>query len=257
MVATGEGKDRHRATTRKLLLMPRQVHAPGWVVWPGWQGPAAERRQAAAADGAWPVSTVVLGVERAPGPVWVSRVRNVETLLWVRISGAGMRRRCGKPTVRGAEFPGRTGCSRSGCRQLKGSRKSGAAGPGTPPGWSLHNWPDTGPVLGSERTLTWAGEPYLFRPAGATSPFSPGLTGSWPAEGTPHSPPCPLIAAWFARTAGRVKGRDREATPQGALDVVGGEPDDQAAGGGEARRNPAGLAGLGAGVPPGCQGGGG
>ena len=73
----------------------------------------------------------------------------------------------------------------------------------------------------------------------------------------PHSPPCPLIAAWFARTAGRVKGRDREATPQGALDVVGGEPDDQAAGGGEARRNPAGPAGLGAGVPPGCQGGGG
>ena len=93
--------------------------------------------------------------------------------------------------------------------------------------------------------------PYLFRPAGATSPFSPGLTSSWPGEGMSHSPPCPLIAAWFARTAGRVKGRDREATPQGALDVVGGEPDDQAAGGGEARRNPA---GLGAGVPPGSSG---
>ena len=159
MAATGEGKDRYRATTRKLLLMPRQVHTPGWVVSPGWQGPAVERRQAAAADGAWPVSTAVPGVQRASGPVWVSRVRNVETLLWVRISGAGMRRRCGKPTVRGAEFPGRTGCSKSECRQLKGSRKSGAAGSGTPPGWSLHNWPDTGPVLGSERTLTWAGEP--------------------------------------------------------------------------------------------------
>ncbi len=31
MAATGEGKDRHGATTRKLLLMPRQVHIPGWV----------------------------------------------------------------------------------------------------------------------------------------------------------------------------------------------------------------------------------
>jgi hypothetical protein len=62
------------------LLMPRQVHIPGWVVSPGWQGPAVERRQAAAADGAWPVSTAVPGVRRAPGPVWVSRVRNVETV---------------------------------------------------------------------------------------------------------------------------------------------------------------------------------
>ena len=170
MVVTGEGKDRYRATTRKLLLMPRQVHTPGWVVSPGWQGPAVERRQAAAADGAWPVSTAVPGVQRAPGPVWVSRVRNVETVPWVRISGAGMRRRCGKPTVRGAEFPGRTGCSKSECRQLKGSRKSGAAGPGTPPGWSLYNWPDTEPVLGSERTLTWAGEPLKVAVQQASEP---------------------------------------------------------------------------------------
>ena len=35
MAATGEGKDRHGATTRKLLLMPRQVHIPGWVAVPG------------------------------------------------------------------------------------------------------------------------------------------------------------------------------------------------------------------------------
>src|SRR5216684_3440684 len=131
MVATGKGKDRYRATTRKLLLMPRQVHAPGWVVSPGWQGPAVERRQAAAVDGAWPVSTAVPGVQRAPGPVWVSRVRNVETLLWVCIPGAGMRRRCGKPTVRGAEFPGRTGCPKSGCRAAERQQESGAAGPGT------------------------------------------------------------------------------------------------------------------------------
>src|SRR5690348_5223995 len=97
MAATGEGKDRYRATTRKLLLMPRQVNIPGWVVSPGWQGLAVERRQAAAADGAWPVSIAVPGVQRAPGPVWVSRVRNVETVrheaLHDRAEVKGLRRR--------------------------------------------------------------------------------------------------------------------------------------------------------------------
>ena len=89
----------------------------------------------------WPADTAVPGVKRAPGPVRVSRVRNVETLLWVRIPGAGMRRRCGKPTVRGAELPGRTGCPGSRCRAAERRQESGAAGPGTPPGWSSYNWP--------------------------------------------------------------------------------------------------------------------
>ena len=92
MAATGEGKDRNRATIRKPLLMPRDIDIPGWMAVPGWQEPAAERRQAAAAHASRPVGTVVPGVERAPGPVRVSCVRNVETLLWVRITGAGMRR---------------------------------------------------------------------------------------------------------------------------------------------------------------------
>ena len=35
-----------------------------------------------------------------------------QTLPRVRISGAGMRRRCGKPTERGAEFPGQDGVPR-------------------------------------------------------------------------------------------------------------------------------------------------
>jgi hypothetical protein len=48
-------------------------------------------------------------------------------LLWVRITGAGMRRRCGKPTVRGAELPGRTGCPG---KQMPGGRKAAwKAGP--------------------------------------------------------------------------------------------------------------------------------
>ncbi len=110
--------------------MPRHVGIPGWVVFPGWQGPAVERRQATAAHVARPVGTAVPGVERAPGPVRVSCVRNVETLLWVRISGAGMRRRCGRPTVRGAEVPGRTGCPRSRCRaaERRQERRGGGTG---------------------------------------------------------------------------------------------------------------------------------
>ena len=61
----------------------------------------------------WPMNTAVLGVERASGPVRVSRVWNVETLPWVRLSCAGMHGWCGKPTVRTAEFPGGKGCPRS------------------------------------------------------------------------------------------------------------------------------------------------
>jgi hypothetical protein len=45
----------------------------------------------------------------------------VETLLWVRIPGAGMRRRCGKPTVRGAEFPWR---DRVPMKRMPGGRKA-------------------------------------------------------------------------------------------------------------------------------------
>ncbi len=132
------------ATIREPLLMPRHVSIPGWAGFPGWQGPAVERRQAAAAHAAWPVGTVVPGVERAPGPVWVSCVRNVETLLWVRILGAGMRRRCGKPTVRGAEFPGRTGCPGSRCRAAERRQEGGAAGPGLLPDWPRITGPDAG-----------------------------------------------------------------------------------------------------------------
>jgi len=59
--------------------MPRHPNIPGWVVLPGWQGPAVVRRQVAVTDLAWLVSTAVPGAQRAPGPVQVSCVRNVET----------------------------------------------------------------------------------------------------------------------------------------------------------------------------------
>jgi len=119
--------------------MPRHVNIPGWVGLPGWQGPAAERRQAAAAHMTRLVGTAVPGVERAPGPVRVSCVRNVETLLWVRIPGAGMRRRRGMPTVMGAEFPWRDRVPR---KRMPGGRK--AAGKrgrrtGTSSRWTSYN----------------------------------------------------------------------------------------------------------------------
>jgi hypothetical protein len=89
----------------------------------------------------WPLSTAVPGVQRAPGPVQVSCVRNVETLLWVRIPGAGMRRRCGKPTVRGAEFPWR---DRVLIKRMPGGRKA-AGKRGSTAGFSSrrpsYNWP--------------------------------------------------------------------------------------------------------------------
>jgi hypothetical protein len=78
MAATGEGKDRRGDYQGTLADASSRKH-PGLGWFPGWQGPAVERRQAAAAHGAWPVGTVVPGVERAPGPVRVSCVRNVET----------------------------------------------------------------------------------------------------------------------------------------------------------------------------------
>src|SRR5258707_12684006 len=107
-VATGEGKDRYRATTRKLLLMPRHVRTPGWVVSPGWQGPAAERRQAAAADA--PTAgehRCPRGRESARPGLGLMRAERVN-LVRVRRAGAGMRRRGGRPALKGALIPGGT-----------------------------------------------------------------------------------------------------------------------------------------------------
>jgi hypothetical protein len=123
MAATGEGKDR-RATIREPLLMPRHSHAPGWVVVPGWQGPAAERRQAVATDPTMAAEyRCPRGIEGArPGPGLMRAERGNPA--GVRCAGAGMRRQGGRPTVRGAEVPGGTGCPGSECRRLKGSRKA-------------------------------------------------------------------------------------------------------------------------------------
>ena len=108
MAVTGEGKDR-RATTREPSLMPRHPHTPGWAVVPGWQGLAVERRQAAATDPAMASEhRRPRGIEGArPGPGLMRAER--ENLARVRRAGAGMRRRGGRPTVRGAEVPGGTG----------------------------------------------------------------------------------------------------------------------------------------------------
>ena len=160
MAVTGAGKDRNRATIRKPLLMPRETDIPGWVAVPGWQGPAAERRQAAATDNSMASghrrSRGKEGARPGPGLMRAERGNPVR----VRRAGAGMRRQGGRPPVRGAEFPGRTGCPGSGCRAAERRQESGAAGPGTPPGWLSYNWPGCRILLsGLERALTWAGEP--------------------------------------------------------------------------------------------------
>ena len=103
MAATGEGKDRNRATTRKLSQMPRHAHIPGWAVVPGCYGPAVERRQAAATDRTMASGhRCPRGTESArPGP-GLTRAERVN-LARVRCAGAGMRRQGGRPTVMGAE----------------------------------------------------------------------------------------------------------------------------------------------------------
>jgi hypothetical protein len=147
------------ATTRKPLLMPRYLHIPDWVVVPGCQGPAAERRQATAADSSTAGEhRCPRGIEGARPGLGLMRAERVN-LVRVRRAGAGMRRQGGRPTVRGAEVPGGTGCPKSEGRRLKGSRKARAVRPGTPPGWSAHNWPDSELMLVPARALTWAGEP--------------------------------------------------------------------------------------------------
>ena len=102
-----------------------------------------------------------------------------------------------------------------------------------------------------------ADEPYLFRPAAATSPFSPCLTGSWPGGG--HAPFSSLspVAARFARTAVRVKGRGTRSRSDasGALDVPGGERIIRRRGrGGPWRAGSRRPVGLGWRAPPGCRG---
>jgi hypothetical protein len=87
-----------RANAGEPLLMPREKSIPGRVVVPGWQGPAVARRQAAVAGFTrGRAGTVVPGVERAPGPGRVSRVRNMETVrheaLDDRAEVKGLRRR--------------------------------------------------------------------------------------------------------------------------------------------------------------------
>jgi hypothetical protein len=115
------------------LLMPRHEYIPGWAVVPGWQGPAAERRQAAAGELVTASEhRCPRGTEGArPGPGLMRAERG--NLVRVRRAGAGLRRRDGRPTVRGAEVPGGTGCPGSECRRLKGSGRAGAAVPGLLP----------------------------------------------------------------------------------------------------------------------------
>jgi hypothetical protein len=157
MAVTGEGKDR-RATTREPLLMPRHYDTPGWAAVPGWQGLAVERRQAAATD-------LVMasghrrprGIEGArPGPGLTRAERG--NLVRVRRAGAGMRRRGGRPTVRGAESRWRDRVTGKRKPAAERQQESGTACPGLPPDGARI----TGRIpadAGPERELTQSGEP--------------------------------------------------------------------------------------------------
>ena len=225
MAVTGEGKDRNGATIRKPLLMPRDIDIPGWMAVPGWQEPAAERRQAAATD-----NSMASGHRRSrgkegarPGP-GLTRAERVNPAM-----GPHPRRGYAQ-----AEFPGRTGCLKSERRQPKGSRKAGPQDRELLPAGPRITGPDAGLATGLERALTWAGEPYLFRSAGATSPFWPCLMGSWSAGGRDSLSSLPPRSCRFSRTVGRVKGRGTRSRSDaaGAFDVADGERMIRAARGG-------------------------
>ena len=85
------------------------------------------------------VDTAVLGVERAPMPSRVSRVRNMETPSW---SGALMR--VGKPIVRGAELLGGNRMPKKRMPVAERRQENETMRPAPPPVVS-YNWPDTGP----------------------------------------------------------------------------------------------------------------
>ena len=98
------------------------------------------------------MSTAGLGVKRAPNPAVSRHVRNVETP-----SGPG----CwllGRPTVRESGTPRRE----QDAQQANAGGRKATGNHGVLAGTSAgcrDNWPDTRPVAGPERALTWAGEP--------------------------------------------------------------------------------------------------
>ena len=121
------------------LLMPRNHHILGRVAVRGDRDRPLRcgRRRPGTITGR--ADTAVPGVQRAPGTSRVSCVRNMETS-----SGSVPLWRCGRPTVRGAEVPGGTGCPRSEGRRPKGSRKARQQDR-LLRRVASYNWPDTGP----------------------------------------------------------------------------------------------------------------
>src|SRR5258708_37762780 len=105
MAATGKGKDRRGDYQGTLADASSKPH-PGLGGCAGVTGTAAVRRQATAADG--PMAgehRCPRGKEGArPGPGLMRAERG--NLARVRRAGAGMRRRGGKPAVKGGGSPG-------------------------------------------------------------------------------------------------------------------------------------------------------
>src|SRR6266702_3010240 len=136
------------------LLMPRNHHILGRVAVQGdrgWPLRCGRRRPGTItgrAGTAAPRGTE--GTRIQPG---LTRAEHGKP---VRVRAAGWRR--GRPTVRGAEVPGRKGCPRSECRLPKGGRKARQHDrPLRRPSRITGRIPGLVPGRGS--ALTWAGEP--------------------------------------------------------------------------------------------------
>jgi hypothetical protein len=146
------GEGWHGVNSSEPLLMPRNHHIPGRVAVRGDRGFAVEMRQAAAGDDQPVVWT-------PPSPGYRGHPEPARSHACGTCKPRQGPEHCsGKPTVRGAKFPGGTGCPRSECRWPKGGRKTGQRG-------RLLRWPSRitgripGLVRGRESALTWAGEP--------------------------------------------------------------------------------------------------
>jgi hypothetical protein len=148
------------ATTRKPLLMPRYLHTPDWAAVPGCQGPAAERRQATAADSSTAGEhRCPRGIEGARPGLGLMRAERVN-LARVRRAGAGTRRRGGRPIVRGAEprWRDRVPDKRMPAAERQQESEGRETGKILPDGPRITGR-ITSLVLVPARALTWAGEP--------------------------------------------------------------------------------------------------
>jgi len=138
---TGEGKDRYGrlSGTPRRCLVTIASRAGQWCRDDRDRSLEGGRRRPRMRR--WPAGTAVPGVERAPGPVRVLRVRKVETLSGsvsqARVCAGGAVGRPGGGGILWRDWGAK--------KRMPGSRKAagkqGQQDLGPSPGWPLYNWP--------------------------------------------------------------------------------------------------------------------